>query len=92
MYYDIIIKLTEHCACLISTTRTSTALNTFVPARHGFLLAIKITALVMFTDILTVAQVAVISYQTIPQYWYRNNKDATGKGGDHKCFGPCNMC
>ena len=28
---------------------------------------------------------------TIPQYWCRKNKNATGKGGDHKCFGPCSL-
>ena len=41
----------------------------------------------LLTDILTVAQVAVISYQTIPQYWCRKNEDATGKGGGCKCLG-----
>ena len=46
----------------------------------------KISALVL-TVILTVTQIAVISYQIIPQYWCRNNKNATGKGGDYKCFG-----
>ena len=35
---------------------------------------------------------AVVSYQTTPQHWYRNNKNATGKGGDCKCFGPRNLC
>ena len=42
--------------------------------------------------ILTVAQVAVVSYQTIPQHWCRKNKNATGKSGDCKCFGPCSVC
>jgi len=36
---------------------------------------------------LTVEEAAVILYQTIPQYWCRKNKNATGKGGDYKCFG-----
>ena len=40
---------------------------------------------------LTVAQVAVVSYQTILQYWCRKNKNATGKGVDYKCFGPRSM-
>ena len=58
---------------------------------YGFPLAIKSLHLLL-TDILTVAQVAVVSYQTIPQYWCRKNKNATGKGDDYKCLGPCSMC
>ena len=48
------------------------------------------------TDILTVEQLAVnniiVSYQTISQYWCRKYKNATGNGGDYKCFGPCSTC
>jgi len=46
----------------------------------------------LLTDILTVAQVAVVSYQTIPQYWCRNNKNASVEGDDYKCFGLSSMC
>ena len=39
----------------------------------------------------TCCSLTVISYQTIPQCWCKK-KNATGKGGDYNCFGPCSMC
>ena len=38
---------------------------------------------------LTFWQLHKLQLSTIPQYWCRKNKNATGKGGDYKCFGPC---
>ena len=38
----------------------------------------------LLIGILIVTQLTVISYETIPQYWCRSNKNATGKGsGDY---------
>ena len=45
----------------------------------------------LLTDILTVAQVVFVSYQTIPQYWCKKNENGTGKGCDYKCFDLCSM-
>ena len=56
-----------------------------------FFIGYKISALVAHwhSDSCTSCSV---SYQTIPQYWCRSNKNATGEGGDYNCFCNRRMC